>query len=195
MNPRQQVKRLRKLITANQHLRAENRALRQENTCLQLEIQRLRIETFTDPLTGTYNRTGLRHVWEEVLSEVTAVMILDADRFKQINDRYGHQAGDVVICHIGETIRSCGIIAARTMGDEFIGLFVDPEPEKTAEQLRSAIATPRSINGNTITTTVTIGLCLADTTTALIEYLDHADAALYQGKRAGRNTVVTTTIK
>jgi diguanylate cyclase (GGDEF)-like protein len=211
MKLRQQVKRLKGLIAAtkrtNQHLHAkirtlqtENQALREQATVLSLEIERLRIETFTDPLTGAYNRTGLRHVWSEVAQDVTAVMIIDSDRFKAINDRYGHRTGDVVICHIGEMIRTSGIIAARTMGDEFIGLVTDQEPEKIAEQLRAAIAEPRIINGNNIVTTVTIGLCLVRQdddglpTAPLIEYLDHADAALYQGKRLGRNTIVTSEI-
>lgn len=210
MNLRQQVKRLRRLVLiksrANMRLHAqlracqtENQALRQEAAALGLEIERLRIETFTDPLTGAYNRTGLRHVWNEVMREVTAVMIVDSDWFKQINDRYGHRTGDVVICHIGETLRACGIIAARTMGDEFIGLITDGDPEQVAERLRTTVATPRSVNGHMITTTITIGLCLVHQANgipaaALMDYLDHADAALYQGKRAGRNTIVTTKI-
>jgi len=200
MDLREQVKQLEQQLRA---VCAENAALHQNIAALDLEIERLRIETFTDPLTGAYNRTGLRHIWAEVAKEVTAVMIIDSDRFKQINDRYGHGTGDVVICHICDAIRSSGVIVARTMGDEFIGLITDPDPEKIAETIRVAVARPRSINGHKIVTTVTIGLCLVedhntsmeDHNTSMIEYLDLADAALYQGKNAGRNAIVTVTTR
>lgn len=176
-------------------VRAENAALHQEVAALELEVGRLRIETFTDPLTGLYNRTGLRHIWAEIAPDVTGVMAIDSDYFKMINDRYGHSTGDSVICHIGETIRACGIIAARTGGDEYIGLTMDEDPEKIAEHLRQAMSIPRTINGHEITSTVTIGLCLTGTAPVdhLSTYLDLADDVLYQGKRAGRNTVTTTT--
>lgn len=185
----------RGVVLALQH---ENSSLVQENTALALEIERLRIVTFTDPLTGVYNRTGMRHIWDEIKSDVTGVMIIDSDWFKQVNDRYGHGTGDVVICHIAATIRSCGIVACRTGGDEFIGLITDQSPAKVAEGFRQAVSVPRIVNGHSITTTVTIGLCLIDHTEdgapkgPLISYLDRADAALYQGKEAGRNTIVIT---
>lgn len=200
----------RRLTLANTHrlrielhrAHSEIAALRQECVAYSLEVDRLRIETYTDPLTGAYNRTGLRHIWAEVARDLTAVFVLDCDHFKRINDRYGHGAGDIVICHIAEIIRAHGIIVARTMGDEFIGLITQSEqsPEVLVDQLRLAIAKPRSINGNTIEATATIGICLVDQgsngpTSSQVDYLDQADTALYQGKRAGRNTIVTTKIE
>jgi diguanylate cyclase (GGDEF)-like protein len=207
-NLRRQLRQLRQLASLRKDriralgatLRAcqkENTILQEKNTILELEIERLRIETYTDPMTGLYNRRGMRHVWAEVGSEVTAVAVIDSDHFKAVNDRYGHKTGDVVICYIGETIRGCGVIACRTGGDEFIGLLTGVDPEKEAERIRSAIDCPRSINGHDISLTVTIGLCLVEQghsgpTDALITYLERADSALYQGKHNGRNTITIT---
>jgi diguanylate cyclase (GGDEF)-like protein len=208
-NPKRHPLRLRRAIAARNnkittmaaqisHLTRENAALQEMITGLELENDRLRIETFTDPLTGLYNRVGLRHIWNEVACDVTAVMVLDSDRFKAINDRYGHPVGDIVLCYLAETIRDHGIIASRTGGDEFIGLLVDPDPLTMAEDLRTTVSRAREINGNDIVTTVTIGLCLVDQAPnglpveSLMTYLERADHALYEGKRGGRNTVTTT---
>lgn len=185
-----------KSIYAQLHnTRTENRELRRTVAALETEIERLRLETFTDPLTGLYNRTGMRHMWSEVAPEVTGVMVADSDHFKQVNDRYGHGTGDIVICYLAEALRSSGAIAARTGGDEFIGLITDPDPQMVAERLRKAVDVPRYVNGHETNVTVTIGLCLVDQAQnpmGLIDILEKADEALYRGKRAGRNNVTTT---
>lgn len=190
------IRQLRARLRAAQR---ENAALRDECAAYGVEIDRLRIETFTDPLTGAYNRVGLRQIWAEISDTVTAVCLLDCDWFKQINDRYGHPTGDVVICHIVESTRGQGVNIARTGGDEFSLLVTDDQgdPETVIRRVLVAIARPRMIKGNMITVTATVGICLVDQTTngpalSLVDYLDQADAALYQGKHAGRNTVVVT---
>ena len=175
-------------------LAAENRELRELLDQERKENESLRVETLTDPLTALYNRTGLRHVWESIGSAVTALIVVDVDRFKQINDRYGHDVGDIILCRIAEAIRICKIVGSRPGGDEFIGLVTDRDPLRCAEHLRNLVSTPVEINGNSITVTVTIGIAMVTTTDGIPDgsrtaYIEQADQALYQGKRSGRNQV------
>lgn len=195
---RHQTRTTQRRITA---LRRQCRVLRSENLELRELLDRerkenesLRVETLTDPLTALYNRTGLRHVWESIGSALTALIVVDVDRFKQVNDRYGHELGDIVLCRIAEAIRTCKIIGSRPGGDEFIGLLTDRSPLACAERLRALVSVPVEINGNMITTTVTIGITMITTTDGIPDesrtsYIELADRALYQGKRSGRNQV------
>lgn len=170
-------------------LRKENATLRALLACRTSETEALRAEMLRDSLTGLYNRTGLRHAWDSMAARVTAVMVIDLDRFKQVNDRYGHHAGDIALCMIADMITECGIIGARTGGDEFIGLVTTTDPGSTAEQLQALVRNPVEINGNTIMLTVSIGLCLIDGDEPMSHHIERADSALYQVKRAGRDGV------
>jgi diguanylate cyclase (GGDEF)-like protein len=183
------VKIIRAKDSENAGLRAIISTLKQENDQLHVDLE-------NDPLTGVYNRTGLRSAWRRLSPAVTAVMIIDGDGFKQINDRHGHAFGDDIICLIADTLSACNIVAARFGGDEFIGLIVDSDPTTVAETFRQKLAQPRIIRGEPITVTATIGLCYVvrndDDDTPMCDYLDRADAALYAGKHAGRNTIRIT---
>lgn len=170
-------------------LRKENLTLRTMLASQTSEVEALRAEMLRDSLTGLYNRSGLRHVWDSTSGLVTAIMVIDVDRFKQINDRYGHHAGDIALCMVGDMITECGIIGARTGGDEFIGLVTTTDPASAAEQLLALVRNPVEINGNTIMLTASIGLCLIDSDQVMSHHIERADSALYRVKRAGRDGV------
>jgi diguanylate cyclase (GGDEF)-like protein len=153
--------------------------------------------TDRDPLTGLSNRRGLDQALSQETSRAArtggalAVALIDLDHFKQVNDSRGHQVGDRVLRQVGEALRD-GIreydVAARLGGDEFVVILPGCGPEeavRVAERLRASIGTTvRSATGVTATAGVAVfGLHGTEPT----ELVGAADAALYQGKRAGRN--------
>ncbi len=156
-----------------------------------------------DSLTGLLNRqAGLERVEEELSrhrrsGQPMACLLMDIDRFKRINDSYGHQAGDKVLAAFGVTLRRHTRkhdIVCRYGGEEFLLLLADTSLTaalKTAEKILEITASsPVSVNEHQIRFTTSIGLDLLrpnDSTEALIA---RADAALYQAKNAGRNQVV-----
>lgn len=170
----------------------------------------------TDPLTGLSNRRyalpHLARLTERAFAtgRPLAVLLLDLDKFKQINDAFGHRAGDAVLAEIGERLRRNlrpADLAARIGGEEF--LVALPESDETiamvaAERLRQAIeSTPIELpgpEGRAITVTTSIGVALggacqpapvAHDEAELLsrELIDRADRALYGAKAHGRNRV------
>ncbi len=125
------------------------------------------------------------------------LLIIDIDHFKQVNDTYGHQRGDEVLCRLAtvfrETIRDCDYVA-RYGGEEFIVLLTEIEPEtslEAAERIRKRTAQETMAGGEeSISVTVSIGAAFfpgdGDTPQALIH---EADRALYAAKEAGRNEI------
>jgi diguanylate cyclase (GGDEF)-like protein len=128
------------------------------------------------------------------LAPFTAVMA-DIDRFKRINDRFGHAAGDAVLRHFGELLRQvlpAGAIIGRTGGEEFTVLMA-----ASAEQVRFLIEEirrrilPLEVFGSRIDYRLSFGLCQAtEHHASLEELLRAADQALYQAKRSGRNCLI-----
>lgn len=127
-----------------------------------------------------------------------SVLLIDVDHFKQVNDRYGHQAGDRVLQHIAQiftsTMRS-GDFAFRHGGEEFMILCVEITPEETwtiAEKIRTAVAgeTIRDGHGAEISVTVSIGVALHDGHPDYERLMARADKALYEAKHRGRNMCV-----
>lgn len=154
---------------------------------------------FRDGQTGILNRRGFMAAHEEATrSNGYGLLVVDIDRFKSINDRYGHAAGDLVVLEVARRISaaigsrdSC----ARWGGDEFIVLL----PEATPEQLRAAATRVMSAmdqqpialgQAGSITASVSVGACLADARDSLDVATDMADTALYMAKAQGRNMVV-----
>jgi diguanylate cyclase (GGDEF)-like protein/PAS domain S-box-containing protein len=156
-----------------------------------------------DPLTGAFNR---RYAHARLVAEFDrrsrsghpcAVMMLDIDKFKSINDSYGHDAGDVVLCAMVTTckasVRAVDMVA-RWGGEEFLILLPDTEAAAAvtaAERLRETIAA-KSVsvgNGTVIAVTVSIGVAVP-INNDLHELLHQADSALYKAKAHGRNQVV-----
>jgi diguanylate cyclase (GGDEF)-like protein len=157
-----------------------------------------------DPLTGVYNRASLPSTLEREVglakrhAHHLSIILLDADHFKQVNDTYGHLAGDHVLRSLGHTIGTClrdSDILFRYGGEEFLVLLSNtPETGALclAERIRRAIA-DRAIlfQDNAFTLTVSLGiasLAAHDTHHTLI---GKADLALYYAKTQGRNRAVT----
>jgi len=160
----------------------------------------------TDGLTGLHNRRYLDSHLQTLFDRAVArrrplsVMITDLDRFKRINDEFGHDCGDDVLREFARRLRKNirGIdLACRFGGEEFVVVMPDTEPgvaEKVAERVRAEIAqTPflLSSGGSSIEVTVSVGVSSlrrgADT---VAEMMKRADLALYEAKGSGRNRVV-----
>ncbi|UPA25664.1 PleD family two-component system response regulator [Shinella oryzae] len=160
----------------------------------------------TDGLTGLHNRRYLDNHLKLLIDRATArgralsVCITDIDRFKLVNDTYGHDAGDVVLREFASRVRSAvrgADLACRYGGEEFVLVMPDTTPDMAAgvaERLRAIVESePFRIPGTDVALSVTASLGIAamlpggDTPDALLK---RADNALYEAKRSGRNRVV-----
>ncbi len=151
----------------------------------------------TDPLTGLPNRAALNEAMGGVAAGPCAVLAVDLDHFKRLNDSLGHAAGDAALKHVArifnETLRQ-GDVAARVGGEEFAlwlpGSGLDTALE-IAERVRQAIEGSRlDWAGAPVSLTCSIGVASCpETATQVANLLPSADAALYRAKRGGRNQV------
>lgn len=153
-----------------------------------------------DPLTGLSNRYGLEARIEQSLSHARrsglklAVLFIDLDRFKAVNDSLGHASGDTLLCVIAERISGClrdTDLVARLGGDEFVVVLSDlaraDDAVPVAEKLLEAAMSPIVIGGLEIRTTASIGVCVfPDDGKDVGTLMKHADTAMYQAKAAGR---------
>jgi diguanylate cyclase (GGDEF)-like protein len=170
--------------------------------------RKLHLLARVDPLTGVGNRLALNEAANRLLAQAIrwrrplGVLMLDADHFKSVNDRFGHGGGDKVLLELVESIRAAlraDDVIGRVGGEEFAVLMPDTGPdgaEVVAERIRSAVeCTPLIIEGHVVQLTVSIGVAvaLADERDARA-ILQRADMALYSAKRAGRNRVCAATI-
>ncbi len=169
----------------------------------QLEAQLRRLAT-TDGLTGTLNRgrfltLGQRELERsQPLGQRLAVLMLDIDHFKSVNDRHGHLVGDAALKHFVAQLRA-GVrgvdLLGRLGGEEFAIVLPAIAAEAAlhvAERLRARVAATPLLHGDrSIGITVSIGLAMArDTDRTVEQILARADARLYAAKDAGRNRVV-----
>jgi two-component system cell cycle response regulator len=153
-----------------------------------------------DSLTGVFNRRYLDSYFKcngaQAPRGPFALLMIDVDHFKDINDRFGHSGGDSALCQIArrlaDNVRASDMVV-RAGGEEFVVLMprADNAAARTvAERLRMVVAEkPLVVQGNEIVATVSIGIAegaLAPTPAAL---LADADAALYAAKRSGRNCI------
>ncbi len=163
----------------------------------------------TDPLSGCLNRRGFEQQYRRELSRAArahtdlALIAIDLDYFKKVNDTFGHLVGDQVIAEAGELLRAtarAGDVVARTGGEEFIVLAPDT-PSEGAQHLswrivdafrRKSFAEPRA---KKVTVTVSVGVVadLVHDESIAEDLRARADEALYAAKRSGRNRVVTWT--
>ena len=153
-----------------------------------------------DSLTGLANRRAFRERLDTLAGSPhrmrSAVMLLDLDDFKFVNDTYGHAAGDAVLRRVADIMRSClrsGDLAARLGGDEF-AVFLDEISEAEAitmaERLVAEIRVPHAIDGDVVARVgVSIGLALTSSGFATDEILMKADVALYDAKESGKSAV------
>jgi diguanylate cyclase (GGDEF)-like protein len=155
-----------------------------------------------DGLTALPNRLALREWFEAHFSladgdSAIAVHYLDLDRFKPVNDRHGHPAGDALLAAVGARLSQslrAGDIAARLGGDEFavlqLGLRHPGEAELLGQRLVAAIRQPFAIKGEMVEISACVGTAItADRTRDLEQLLMEADQALYRAKRRGDGAI------
>jgi diguanylate cyclase (GGDEF)-like protein len=132
------------------------------------------------------------------VADPVSLLIIDIDKFKAVNDQYGHPVGDVVLLKVVDAIKQCirkDDLVGRIGGEEFAVVLLNTDAEKAyakAEDFRKAVAEKTTIFGEKcITVTVSIGVAERDqTTTDFDALINHADHALYQAKHSGRNRTV-----
>ncbi|GIC79259.1 GGDEF domain-containing protein [Moritella sp. F3] len=165
--------------------------------CTQRNAFSLQHMSFTDPLANIYNRRGYQHAIAALAPhKEAAVMILDIDHFKNINDEYGHAMGDLVIKDIANIIaKTCGsmCVYARTGGEEFSiysPLISASKIENLAEEIRLVIMDHTTVKAAlAIKVTASIGISVGQSVN-VFALEEEADKALYQAKRDGRNCTV-----
>ncbi|OJF11477.1 GGDEF domain-containing protein [Couchioplanes caeruleus] len=159
----------------------------------------------TDPLTGAANRRAFGEAFDGVRRDenCAGILLVDIDHFKQINDRYGHEAGDAVIVAVigrmAAAVRRDDVVG-RWGGEEFC-VLLDAVPDaevlgQVAEKVRTAVCgEPVPLpDGSAIDVTVSVGAVLLDHVTTLDFAISTADEQLYAAKRGGRNQVRATAL-
>ncbi len=172
---------------------------------LQDALERLRSQAITDELTGLYNR---RHLWNALEAELVrarrkkvpmSVLMFDIDHFKQLNDRWGHEAGDLVLQNLAQVVRRVvrgTDIVARHGGEEFVVVMPEAGEEVAllrARQLRARVAEMQlTYQGQTLgTVTISVGVVVsADASQSGEIMVRETDTAMYEAKTRGRDQVV-----
>ncbi|NMX94684.1 MULTISPECIES: bifunctional diguanylate cyclase/phosphodiesterase [unclassified Pseudomonas] len=191
---------------ADKKLQHKERDLRRVNTLLtELDQARASLQQVAhyDALTGLLNRRGFNQIFAEKLAQkslagnMLALIFLDIDHFKRINDSLGHDAGDelltVLAGHIKSSVRSHNDVVARFGGDEFcilINIHHRDEARHMAQRIMQKMKEPIELAGRRMVMTTSIGISVfpEDGTTSE-ELLKTADLALYQSKDGGRNSL------
>lgn len=181
---------------------AIRRSLARSARWLQRERQ-LKTLANSDALTGLLNRRGFEQMAERRITracldgEHSALLLIDADHFKQVNDRHGHAAGDELLRHMAGLIRGlvrAGDVVGRIGGEEMAVVMpgaILSTALATAERLRAAIAEAEvTVGGSTIGATVSIGVASTGSSPSYAAAFRDADEALYRAKAIGRNRVV-----
>ena len=160
---------------------------------------------FYDPLTGLPNRALFKDRLEVAFARAKgreaahfAVLFLDLDRFKLVNDSLGHRAGDELLVQIARRLESCrraGDTVARLGGDEFTllveGITTDEEAIAVSERVHRALAPPYLIEGHEVFAGASIGIALGGPSTERVEHLlRDADTAMYRAKVRGSRHAV-----
>lgn len=146
----------------------------------------------TDSLTGIYNKLATqKHIDQIVRKKGGALVILDLDNFKGVNDTYGHLTGDHVLMHMAHTMNETlgpDCIAGRIGGDEF-ALFAPAVgiAEKMVRHVQEKISRPTKLNGEKIKITCSVGIAAAARGETFENLYPKADIALYQAKKSGKN--------
>ncbi|OCA84975.1 sensor domain-containing diguanylate cyclase [Pseudobacillus wudalianchiensis] len=155
---------------------------------------------YQDALTGLPNRRAFVDKMNQTLSEVKrdnavlAVMFIDLDGFKQVNDTLGHEAGDLLLKQVSNRFKDCinkKDMVARLGGDEFVILLPDTHQDDctlTAKRIIECLAFPILLSGKDVRVTPSIGIAVYPEDGQEAETLiKHADLAMYQAKRRGKN--------
>lgn len=193
---------LKSRVKAHLSMKKQKDDLDRMNRELQMNMEKLNYMAFRDVLTGLYNR---RYVKDDLLKEIknqnwqcmgNAVIMADVDDFKKVNDRYGHEAGDMVLVCISSIMESVCTRhkVIRWGGEEFmIALFAVSEEEvfDISEKIRQSVENFVFVHEDKeFNCTITLGLAFYDKDVTMDENIDHADKALYYGKEHGKNRSV-----
>ena len=177
---------------------------KQDITSDRQAMESLRRQAETDPLTGLANRSVFQARYREVVGDslnhgfASALVLIDLDRFKDLNDTLGHPAGDACLCEVarrlGQAFQKAGLVA-RLGGDEFAIILRAPtNPARIAHVLQQTIvmlSRPLFWNGLRLEVGASIGAALVGRPhrRRITELFAEADIALYDAKAAGRNKV------
>jgi len=176
-------------------------AMTQDVTARKGAEEHARFIAHHDSLTGLPNRTLLRDRLQLALntarrsSTSLALVFLDLDRFKDVNDSLGHEAGDALLVSVATRLRGCvrdSDTVCRQSGDEFIVLLPSVrdahEAALVGEKILSQVSLPHAVLGNTVQLTCSIGVGMyPDDGKSADELIRHSDAAMYHAKGSGRN--------
>lgn len=198
---------LLKDIAALVETEIQNYTILNDKGKLTSDLTQARMDSMIDALTSLWNRQGIYNILKNRMDEYLlngngfTVAILDIDGFKEVNDTHGHDIGDHALKEIAQSlIKGCRETDAigRWGGEEFLLLINEANPgtaAEIAERIRTKIASLKIMlpSSTTLRMTATIGLTsiLPGAHPTLENLIHNADQALYQGKRAGRNQVVS----
>ncbi|WP_409175937.1 diguanylate cyclase [Brevibacillus fortis] len=178
------------------------RAIRFTLNDIKKQTEQLAHDARTDPLTGLTNRRTLEETMQKWMMEQIpfSLIMMDLDRFKSINDTYGHQSGDEVIKHFARMISSSlrpEDVSSRFGGEEFVVLVAHAgleEAYQVAERIRHALETSTNPIGQPLT--VSQGIAHYPSHAVSAEDLMHvADEAMYRAKRSGRNQTMIAEVE
>ncbi len=168
-------------------------------------LARLRSEAAEDALTGLVTRRAFDAALAARVADGTAqgLLLVDLDRFKSVNDSYGHPVGDAVLCTVAAELRAAcraGDVVGRLGGDEFAVVLVSPDVRAgaagagdladVAHRVRAAVARCTVPGRSEHRLSVSVGGARVVAEESVAALVDRADAALYEAKRAGRDRVV-----
>lgn len=190
------------LAAANARANAAVEEAQRQNIALTRQESRIRFLAHHDDLTGLQNRLAFRTQIADVLQQIgtrggqAALLFLDLDRFKDINDTLGHPVGDQLLRDVARRLSACvrkTDTVARLGGDEFAILCTGHDQPQSAEVLSARIvdvlSQPFSIEGRAIAISTSIGIAIAEGAGGDADtLLKQADVALYQSKSRGRGT-------
>ncbi len=174
---------------------------RRETEARQAHAEKVEYLAYHDSLTGLANRSLLSRLLGQAIHQAhrrqgrLAMLFLDLDYFKVINDTLGHDAGDELLCEVARRLQTClreSDILARIAGDEFVVVLPEVEDralvETVASKIIDIVAQPYTIAGSRCKVTACIGISLYPDDGEDEETLTkHADTAMYQAKEAGKN--------
>ncbi|HTM60047.1 MAG TPA: diguanylate cyclase [Burkholderiales bacterium] len=179
------------------------RGVGRDITEIALARERISSLAYSDPLTGLANRTSLGPSLEQAVQRARrrnaklAVVFIDLDGFKQVNDVHGHDAGDALLIEVAARLRKhlrSSDLIARLGGDEFLVVLEDIQDlvpvEAVSRKLLGELARPFALASGEVQVTASIGVStLPDDAMDATALMKHADTAMYTAKQAGKNTL------